>query len=245
VILIDIVDESRQKKASEIGPNAHYKHCDVTKEEDVAAAVDFAVEKFGKLDIMFNNAGCPSPPEEFETSNIETYDRYHSIMVRGVLLGIKHAARVMVPAKKGVLVNTASICGVLASDDWPLAYAICNHNLPGITNLAACKLGMKGIRVNAVSPHVIPNDLARKVYKTFGVDATMQEMRDCFISPSSLSGRTLSNDDVADGVLFLCSAEGGYVSGQNLVLDGGWCSSKGYNASRDLLMMGQRKNLQG
>ncbi|CAM6100640.1 unnamed protein product [Calypogeia fissa] len=229
VIMADVTDGIGEKKASEIGSNALYRHCDVTKEEDVASTVDFAVEKFGKLDIMFNNAGVITPVEFLETFDIDSYDGYNAIMVRGVLAGIKHAARVMIPEKQGVILNTASVAAELTSGNFPLAYNICKSNLPGITKIAAYHLGKHGIRVNAISPHAIPTPLVLEWLNREGKTAiTWEELEGAFIKASTIAGKRTTEQDVAKGALFLCSEDSGYISGQNLVVDGGWCSSKDY-----------------
>lgn len=103
----------------------HTTHCDVTKEEDVASTVDFAVEKFGKLDTMFNNAGVITPNESLQDINLDDYDSSHAIVVRGVLAGIQHAARIMIPVSQGVILSIASISADFVSGDFPLAYNIC------------------------------------------------------------------------------------------------------------------------
>lgn len=236
VIMADLTDEVGHRKASEIGPNAHYRHCDITKEEDVASAVDFAMEKFGKLDIMYNNAGIVTKVESLLDMELEYYDQAHAVMVRGVIAGIKHAARVMVPASQGVILTTGSIAGNFVSDDMPLAYTICKHNLPGLTKIAASRLGRYGIRVNAISPHGICTPMVVEWLRQTGVQTTNEAVMQSFIKHSNLLGKTVTEDDIANGALFLCSDDSRYVSGQNLIVDGGWCDSKDYPVVRELLL---------
>lgn len=231
VILADVSDEAGKTLASEIGSSAHYKHCDVSKEADVASVVDFAVEKFGKLDIMFNNAGIITPVENWDSFDMDDYDRSHAIMVRGVLAGIKHAARVMIPVKQGVILNTGSIASTVVSENFPLAYSICKTNIPGITSIAAYHLGKHGIRVNAISPLGMPSPIVVDwLLKTGVANVTFPVVKQAFIDISTLLGKTATEQDIAMGALFLCSDESRYVSGQNLVVDGGWSAGKAFNA---------------
>ncbi|KAL0459607.1 UNVERIFIED_CONTAM: Zerumbone synthase [Sesamum latifolium] len=147
VVLADIQKDQGQQTARELGPNAAFIQCDVTRESDVSQAVDFTVSKHGQLDIMYNNAGiaCHTPPSVIDL-DLSTFDRVMAINVRGVLAGLKHAARVMIPRQRGVI---------------------------GIVKSAASELCSHGIRINCISPMAIPTPFVMEELKKYypGVDA--------------------------------------------------------------------------
>ena len=131
-------------------------------ESDVKKAVDMAVSNYGKLDIMFNNAGISGNMESriLESEN-KDFKRVLDVNVFGALLGAKHAARVMIPAKKGSILFTLSIASVMASDA-PRSYVASKHAVVGMTKNLSVELGQCGIRVNCVSPFSAATSMLRK-----------------------------------------------------------------------------------
>ncbi|XP_043693340.1 secoisolariciresinol dehydrogenase-like [Telopea speciosissima] len=115
VVIADIQDDLGQSVCEEIGAEMSlFVHCDVTKEDDVKNAVDEAVSRFGKLDIMFNNAGTIDPPKVRTVDNQKSdFERVLDVNVTGVFLGTKHAARVMLPAKQGSIINNGSVSSIV------------------------------------------------------------------------------------------------------------------------------------
>lgn len=222
VIVADIQDELGHSVCEDLGPTtSSFIHCDVTKELDIKNAVDIAVSKYGKLDIMFNNAGIVDDPKSRIIDNEKAdFEHVLSVNVTGVFLGTKHAARVMVPARSGSIISTASICsylGAVASH----AYTASKHAVVGLTKNGAAELGQFGIRVNCVSPYALVTPLAAKNFvKTQGED-----LEKAFSVPANLKGVHLKADDVAHAVLYLGSDDSKYVSGHNLLIDGGFSVS--------------------
>ncbi|KAL4560690.1 hypothetical protein LXL04_032843 [Taraxacum kok-saghyz] len=218
VVIADIQDQLGEAVCEAIGTsNSTYIHCDVTKEEDVKKAVDTAVAKYGKLDIMFCNAGIIDPNKP-HIINIEKpdFDRVLSVNVTGVFLAMKHAARVMVPKKEGSIISTASVAsniGGAASH----AYCCAKHAVVGLTKNTAVELGQFGIRVNCLSPYGMVTPLA-----TGFVGLQGDELEKYMSERGNLKGVTLKTDDVAQAALFLGSDEARYISGQNLFIDGGF-----------------------
>ncbi|KAF5763925.1 putative secoisolariciresinol dehydrogenase [Helianthus annuus] len=154
IVIADIQDQLDHAICEPIGlSNSIYIHCDVANEEDVKNTVDIAVTTFGKLNIMFNNAGILDFYKERIIDNEKTdFERELSVNITCVFVGMKHAARVMVPARAGSIISTASVAsniGGMATH----AYTCAKHVVTGLTKNLAVELGQFGIRVNCLSPY--------------------------------------------------------------------------------------------
>nr|AKA09698.1 secoisolariciresinol dehydrogenase [Dysosma versipellis] len=217
VVIADLQDDLGHSVCDAIGPSsASYVHCDVTNESHVQKAVDTAITNYGKLDIMFNNAGIVDPPKPRIIDNEKAdFEKVLSVNVTGVFLCTKHAARVMIPARSGSIISTASISstvGAAASH----AYTCAKHAVHGLTRNAACELGQFGIRVNCLSPYALSTPLARGFTKL----ATDEELETAMSYYANLKGVVLKAEDVAQAALYFASDDSKYVSGQNLLIDG-------------------------
>ncbi|CAO2839278.1 unnamed protein product [Amaranthus hypochondriacus] len=201
VIIADIQDNLGQKLAQEFyDNNIVYFHCDVSKEEDVRDLVDYTVSKYGRLDIMYNNAGVMDRlGGSILDSTREDVDRVLRINLYGSFFGAKHAARVMVPQKQGCILFTCSVCTLIAGIATH-PYTMSKHAILGMAKNLSAELKQHGIRVNCISPSGVFSGMAPRLNGVSGV---------------------LMADDVARAALYLASDDANFVNGHNLVLDGG------------------------
>ncbi|KAL4310951.1 hypothetical protein GQ457_01G015140 [Hibiscus cannabinus] len=222
VLIADIQDELGHSLCQHLGAeNVSYVHCDVTCESDVENAVNLAVSKYGKLDIMFNNAGIIGENEVRVTdTSTENFKRVYDINVLGGFLGAKYAARVMVPAKKGCILFTSSLSSKISYGN-PHAYKSSKHAVTGLTKSLAVELGEHGIRVNCISPHATATPLFQKTLGLFD----KKKGEEMIAVSAVLKGTVLEPEDFANAALYLASDEAKYVSGVNLAIDGGYCLS--------------------
>lgn len=217
VVLADIQDTLGQALAQKLGEDVCYIHCDVSNEDEVSNLVDATVKKYGKLDIMYNNAGILGRPlGSILDAPKSDLDRLISVNLVGCFLGAKHAARIMVTQGQGCILFTASACTAIGGLATP-AYAVTKHGIVGLAKNLAAELGQYGIRVNCVSPYGV----ATPMYEGFSAD-TAPMIEESLEQMGNLKGKIPKVEDMAMAALYLASDEANYVSGMNLVVDGGF-----------------------
>jgi NAD(P)-dependent dehydrogenase (short-subunit alcohol dehydrogenase family) len=213
VVVADVMDAEGKAVADGIGANARYAHLDVTSEPAWEQVVATTVAQFGKLDILVNNAGISGTfdPDIMSTS---AWDKLMDVNAKGVFLGMKHALPVMVKAGAGSIVNISSVSGFVGQLGLHMAYNASKGAVRLMTKSTAVQYARKGIRVNSVHPGVLPAMRTSKLT----ADPTYRDKMLAAV-PMGRAGRV---EEVAYAVLFLASDEASYITGTELVVDGGW-----------------------
>jgi 3alpha(or 20beta)-hydroxysteroid dehydrogenase len=207
VVIGDLLDAEGAALAAELGDPARYVHLDVTSAEDWKAAVTLAVTEFGKLNVLFNNAGIfnGAPIQRFKR---EQWQQMLDVNLTGAFLGMRAATDAMIAAGGGSIINTSSIEG-LRGTPWAHGYVASKWGLTGLTKSVALELAPHGIRANSVHPGRI------------STQATDQMPEDLIPIPL---GRPGQPGEIATFVLFLASDESSFATGAEFVVDGGTVS---------------------
>ena len=227
VVIADIQDDLGKALVAELGQNAIYQHTNVATEADVERMVDLAVNHFGHLDILFNNAGFGGVSGELQDLVIgQEYENTVGVMFTGVVLGIKHAARVMKPQRSGSIISTASVAGLQAGLG-PHVYSGIKAGVIGLSRSAALELAAFNIRANAICPGGIATPIFAPMLEFHQGDnqsvVEIMRARMAQAQPVQRSGESL---DIANMALFLASDDSTFITGQHHVVDGGMTSSR-------------------
>jgi NAD(P)-dependent dehydrogenase (short-subunit alcohol dehydrogenase family) len=216
IVVAEINAEWGSAAAQEIladGGAALFVRSDVSREEDMRAAVEQAMATFGRLDFAVNNAAIEGEVLPLTEQRTEMFNRVIAVNLAGVFFGLKHQIAVMVKQGGGAIVNVASIAGVRAHPGLA-PYVAAKHGVNGLTKTAAIEYGPMGIRVNSVCPGGIKTPQLQRY-----LDAA-PDLRAAIIDANPM--RRLANaDEIAEAVIWLCSPASSYVNGHELVVDGG------------------------
>ncbi len=225
VLVADMHDVKAKALVDELGDAAAFFQADVSREDDVEAMVGDALSRWGRLDIMFNNAGFGGAIGPIETVTTDDFDITFDVLVKGVFLGIKHATPIMREQGSGSIINTASVAGLQAG--WsPHLYSVAKAAVIHLTKSVALELGDYGIRCNCICPGIIATPLAAGFAKA--TDEQLDEMKARF-GRTQVLGRIGDPVDIANAAVWLASDESSYVTGHAQVVDGGAFAGKPWN----------------
>jgi len=231
VVIADVDADGGRRLAAELGAGAAHVRADVSREADVAGAVADTVARFGRLDCIFNNAGYAGVGGRIEDVPVGGFDETLGVLLRGVFLGMKHAAPVMKRQGGGSIISTASVAG-LRTGYGPHVYSAAKAAVIHLTRTVAMELGEHGVRVNCICPGgiatpIFPKGLGLPLER---YEETIRQMKGVLenLQPIRRSGVP---EDIAHAALWLASDESTFVNGHALVVDGGLSGGRMWSES--------------
>jgi NAD(P)-dependent dehydrogenase (short-subunit alcohol dehydrogenase family) len=226
VVLADIQDARGERMVEEFGPRASFHHTDVTKEAEIRGAVERATEKYGRLDVMFNNAGAGHPEGFIQDLTPEVFHGVVDLLLGGVMFGMKHAVPVMKAQKSGSIINTASIAGLGVGYGGTM-YSACKAAVIHVTKVVANEIGEDNIRVNAIAPGAIPTAIFGRAggMDQDGAEALIPMLKMGFAKAQPIP-RSGEAEDIARAALWLASDASSFVTGVTLPVEGGMTTGK-------------------
>ena len=224
VIAADIQDEQGLELERRFNGQVKYHHCDVTSEADIQKTIQRAVDEFGGLDILFNNAGAGGAPQTIEDMTGEAWDRTMNLLLRSAALGIRHAIPHMKARGGGSIVNTASVAALQAGMG-PIAYSVAKQGVVHLTTVAAAQLGRSKIRVNAICPGFIQTGIFVAGMKAMGMADEMAKAVTAGMFAQQADAQPIPKagmpEDIARAALYFACDDSVFVTGTHLVVDGG------------------------
>lgn len=218
VLIADLDEAKGTALAAELGTSAAFLRTDVSKEEDVAAMIAETTDRFGRIDVLFNNAGFGGALGPIESTTVDDYDLTMDVLVKSVFLGMKHVAPVMKAQGGGSIISTASVAGRRAGYA-PHLYSMAKAAVIHLTTSVALELGEHNVRVNAICPGFIATPLAAG--RPDADESQIEQMRAAGAA-SQVLGRVGEPSDIAGMALFLAGDESQWITGQSFVVDGGF-----------------------
>ncbi|MEW6297867.1 MAG: glucose 1-dehydrogenase [Thermodesulfobacteriota bacterium] len=230
VLVADMQEDKGQALAAEFGQAAAFHKVNVTREPEVKAAIDAAVARWGRLDCLFNNAGFGGALGPLESISVDEFDMTFDVLVKGVFLGLKHAAPVMKRQRAGNVINTGSVAGLQAGVG-PHVYSAAKAAVVQLTKSAALEFAEWGARVNCICPGAVATPLAagRPDASAEHLDQLRRSMAD-----AHPLGRVGEPEEIARAALWLASDDSGFVTGHALVVDGGMMAGRPWRKQPDL-----------
>jgi NAD(P)-dependent dehydrogenase (short-subunit alcohol dehydrogenase family) len=195
------------------GAECLFVRSDVSSAADVQALIEKIVASYGRLDVVFNNAGIDLPPKPLHEQSVEDFDKLMAINVRGLFLCLKYQIQQMLTQGAGVIINNSSMGGIIGFAG-ASSYIASKHAVMGLTRSAALDYAKQGIRINAVNPGMIVTEMTNRL-SAAGI--TLEHLAS--IVPMGRMGKP---EEIAATVVFLCSDAASYITGQSLLVDGGY-----------------------
>ncbi len=229
VLIADTQTERGEELARQFGDAAAFRRVDVTREDDVRGAIEEVVRRWDRLDCIYNNAGFGGALGSIETTTVEEFDLTFDVLLKGVFLGIKHAAPVMRAQGGGSIISTASVAG-LKTGESPHLYSVAKAAVIHLTRSVALELGEHGIRVNCICPGIVATPLAAGSAKAS--DESLKKLAAAMAKSQAL-GRVGQPEDIARAALWLASDDSEWVTGHAQVVDGGAFAGRPWSRQGD------------
>ena len=220
--------------AKKLGSSGRFLRADATLENDWKRVIGETTKAFGKLDVVFNNAGGPAPTGSIASVPVEGFDQAMALLVRSVMLGMKHAAPIMMKQRSGSIINNGSIAGHLAGYSTSMVYGAAKAAVNHLTRCVAMELGEHNVRVNSVSPGAIATGILAKALgaETNTADQLSGKIEDIYAKAQPIP-RAGITDDIAQCVIWLASDRATFVNGADIVVDGGVIGGRNYSQHQE------------
>ncbi len=214
-----------------IGPAASFVQTDVAEAEQIRSLIDGTVARFGRLDVLFNNAGTGIPHRSIADLDLDEYDSLMNLLVRSVAVGMKYAAPYMMKQKSGSIINTASIAA-FRSGGGSQTYSAAKAAVVHFSKVVAAELGEYGVRVNSISPGAIVTGIFGK---GIGIDPDVADQQTDLLMSRFEKAQPIPRagmpEDIARGALFLASDASSFINGTDLLIDGGMITGPRFSVS--------------
>jgi NAD(P)-dependent dehydrogenase (short-subunit alcohol dehydrogenase family) len=223
VLIADIQDTVGEELAASLGDGVAYRHCNVAREPQVAAAIKDAHDRFGRIDVLYNNAGFIGASGPFDETSVDEYDLTMDVLLKSVFLGIKHVSPIMKAQRSGSIISTASVCGLVPAIGTHL-YNVAKAGVVMMTKSAALELAEWDVRVNCICPGYVATQLAagRPLSELDpGEAAERLDAARGRMNESQPITRMGEPTDIAAMATFLASDDSAWVTGTAQVVDGG------------------------
>ena len=234
VVLTGLRAAEGQAVAARIGADALFIQADATLEDDWKRVIAGTLETFGRLDVLFNNAGGPAPTGSITSVTVEGFDAAMALLVRSVMLGIKHAAPILMQQRSGSIINNGSIAGHQAGYSSSMIYGAAKAAVNHLSRCAAIELGEHNVRVNSISPGAIATGIIAKALgmEAGKADAIADAMKkhSAKVQPIPRAGIT---DDIAHCAVFLASDKSSFINGIDIIVDGGLLGGRMYTPHQE------------
>ena len=226
VVMADIWDEMGKKTAEELGPNAIYLHTDVSQESEIEKSIELVIEKFGRLDIVFSNAGNPGPGGSIDDVPTDEFDHTIAIHLRAAFLYMKYSIPIMKKQGAGCFIVTSSVAS-FQQGMGSLPYSLSKAGINNLVRIAAVELGIFGIRANAIAPGGIATGIFGQAFglSRNGAEKVAELMKGTLADMQAIRRAGLP-EDIANTALFLASEASSFITGVTLKVDGGLLSGR-------------------